>query len=82
MPRIEHDRRPVHGHINTAGAVDDFEIDPDSGSHFKLVPDPEPPVWRARFTRDDRAVDLRLEVRAFDRREAPCLCKRRTTTQH
>src|SRR5688572_25210816 len=69
MSRIKRHRRSFRRNVNTAGAVDDFEIDSDSGSDFKLVTHPEAAVRRTRLTCDNRGVDLRLEIRTFDRRE-------------
>ncbi len=67
VARVEHHRRAVYRHVNTAGTIDNLVIDRDTGPGLELVPDPEPAIRRIRFTSDDRAVDLCLQIGAVNR---------------
>ena len=69
MTRVEHHRGSVHRHIDTAGTVDDFEINRDTGPDFELVSDPEPAIGRICFAGDDGAIDFGFQIGAVDWRE-------------
>src|SRR5260370_156260 len=69
VTRIGHHRPAVIRNREGAVGINDLEIDGHAGTNFELIAHPETSSRRAGPTLSYRVVDLRFQVRAFNRRE-------------